>query len=30
MTFAGAIAIFVNYYRMLATIDADKGDELRG
>ncbi len=27
---AVAIAIFVNYYRMLATIDADKGDELRG
>ncbi len=27
---AVAIAIFVNYYRTLATIDVDKGDELRG
>jgi len=25
-----AIAIFVNYYRALATIDVDKGDQLRG
>jgi NADH:ubiquinone oxidoreductase subunit K len=25
-----AIAIFVNYYRILATIDADEGDQLRG
>jgi NADH-quinone oxidoreductase subunit K len=25
-----AIAIFVNYYRTLATIDVDKGDQLRG
>lgn len=25
-----AIAIFVNYYRTLATIDADAGDQLRG
>jgi NADH:ubiquinone oxidoreductase subunit K len=25
-----AIAIFVNYYRSLATIDADEGDTLRG
>ncbi len=25
-----AIAIFVNYYRSLATIDADAGDKLRG
>jgi NADH-quinone oxidoreductase subunit K len=25
-----AIAIFVNYYRMLATIDADEGRQLRG
>ncbi len=25
-----AIAIFVNYYRALATIDADQGDQLRG
>jgi NADH:ubiquinone oxidoreductase subunit K len=27
---AVAIAIFVNYYRSLATIDVDKGDALRG
>jgi NADH:ubiquinone oxidoreductase subunit K len=25
-----AIAIFVNYYRTLATIDVDEGDRLRG
>jgi len=25
-----AIAIFVNYYRVLATIDADRGDTLKG
>jgi len=25
-----AIAIFVNYYRTLATIDVDVGDQLRG
>jgi len=25
-----AIAIFVNYYRSVVTIDADRGDELRG
>jgi NADH:ubiquinone oxidoreductase subunit K len=25
-----AIAIFVNYYRVLATIDVDEGDQLRG
>jgi len=25
-----AIAIFVNYYRLLATIDPDAGDKLRG
>jgi NADH-quinone oxidoreductase subunit K len=25
-----AIAIFVNYYRLLATIDPDVGDKLRG
>jgi NADH-quinone oxidoreductase subunit K len=25
-----AIAIFVNYYRALATIDVDQGDQLRG
>ena len=25
-----AIAIFVNYYRSLATIDVDEGDVLRG
>ncbi len=27
---AVAIAIFVNYYRSLATIDVDEGDTLRG
>lgn len=27
---AMAIAIFVNYYRVLATIDADAGDMLKG
>jgi NADH-quinone oxidoreductase subunit K len=27
---AVAIAIFVNYYRLLATIDPDAGDRLRG
>jgi NADH:ubiquinone oxidoreductase subunit K len=27
---AVAIAIFVNYYRVKATIDVDVGDELRG
>ncbi len=27
---AVAIAIFVNYYRLLATIDPDAGDKLRG
>ncbi len=27
---AVAIAIFVNYYRLLATIDPDEGDRLRG
>jgi NADH:ubiquinone oxidoreductase subunit K len=27
---ATAIAIFVNYYRILATIDADAGDTLKG
>jgi NADH:ubiquinone oxidoreductase subunit K len=25
-----AIAIFVNYYRIMATIDVDEGSELRG
>jgi NADH:ubiquinone oxidoreductase subunit K len=25
-----AIAIFVNYYRLLATIDVDQGDTLKG
>jgi NADH-quinone oxidoreductase subunit K len=25
-----AIAIFVNYYRLLATIDVDEGDKLHG
>ena len=25
-----AIAIFVNYYRLLATIDVDQGDALKG
>ena len=25
-----AIAIFVNYYRILATIDVDEGDQLHG